>query len=61
VVGVSFDASGNIHSFLWENGGPMVDLSTLIPPEELRMLKPNWLSSNDFESELARLFAEFAL
>ena len=25
------------------------------------MLKPNWLSSNDFESELPRLFAEFAL
>ena len=25
------------------------------------MLKRNWLSSNDFESELPRLFAEFAL
>jgi probable HAF family extracellular repeat protein len=35
VVGVSFDASGNIHSFLWENGGPMVDLSTLIPPNSV--------------------------
>ena len=23
---------GNARAFLWENGGPMVDLNTLIPP-----------------------------
>jgi probable HAF family extracellular repeat protein len=40
-VGVSFDASGNVRSFLWENGGPMVDLSTLIPPSSvLQLLAP---------------------
>ncbi len=33
VVGVSFDSSGNVRAFLWEHGGPMVDLSTLIPPD----------------------------
>ena len=34
VVGVShLDAApGNRRAFLWENGGPMVDLNTLIPP-----------------------------
>jgi probable HAF family extracellular repeat protein len=31
VVGVSGDSSGNVRGFLWENGGPMVDLSSLIP------------------------------
>jgi probable HAF family extracellular repeat protein len=32
VVGVSDFPHGNSHAFLWENGGPMVDLNTLIPP-----------------------------
>jgi probable HAF family extracellular repeat protein len=31
-VGVSDFPQGNSHAFLWENGGPMVDLNTLIPP-----------------------------
>jgi probable HAF family extracellular repeat protein len=32
VVGVSDFPHGNSHAFLWENGGPMIDLNTLIPP-----------------------------
>jgi len=33
VVGVSFDSGGNdLHGFLWEDGGPIVDLNTLVPP-----------------------------
>jgi probable HAF family extracellular repeat protein len=35
VVGnsVPCDIGGASHPFLWENGGPMVDLNTLIPPD----------------------------
>ena len=32
IVGGSSDCSTFLHAFLWENGGPMVDLNTLIPP-----------------------------
>jgi probable HAF family extracellular repeat protein len=33
VVGSSFDCcGGDLHGFLWENGGPIVDLNTLVPP-----------------------------
>jgi len=33
IVGTLFDNNGNeIGGFLWEDGGPMADLSTLIPP-----------------------------
>jgi probable HAF family extracellular repeat protein len=32
VVGVSFDSSNDLHGFLWENSGPIVDLNTLVPP-----------------------------
>jgi probable HAF family extracellular repeat protein len=33
IVGTLFDNTGNeAGGFLWENGGPMIDLSTLIPP-----------------------------
>jgi probable HAF family extracellular repeat protein len=32
VVGASTNLSGEwIHAFLWENGGPMIDLNTLVP------------------------------
>jgi probable HAF family extracellular repeat protein len=31
VVGGSSDCSNFLHAFLWEDGGPMVDLNTLIP------------------------------
>jgi probable HAF family extracellular repeat protein len=34
VVGASFDLAANIdlHGFLWEHGGPIVDLNALVPP-----------------------------
>jgi probable HAF family extracellular repeat protein len=32
VVGTATDCSNELQAFLWENGGPMVDLNTLIPP-----------------------------
>src|SRR5260370_8547365 len=32
VVGASSDCSNFLHAFLWEEGGPMLDLNTLIPP-----------------------------
>jgi probable HAF family extracellular repeat protein len=35
VVGASFDlstANVDLHGFLWEDGGPIVDLNTLVPP-----------------------------
>ena len=32
VVGGTFGPSGDLRAFLWENGGPMVELNTLIPP-----------------------------
>jgi len=32
VGGSRINDAGEIHAFLWENGGPMVDLNTLIPP-----------------------------
>jgi probable HAF family extracellular repeat protein len=31
-VGGSSDCHNFLHAFLWEDGGPMVDLNTLIPP-----------------------------
>jgi probable HAF family extracellular repeat protein len=32
LVGGSSDCSNFLHAFLWEEGGPMLDLNTLIPP-----------------------------
>jgi probable HAF family extracellular repeat protein len=32
VVGGSSNCHGFLHAFLWEDGGPIVDLNTLIPP-----------------------------
>jgi probable HAF family extracellular repeat protein len=34
VAGTSFDlaAGVDLHGFLWEHGGPIVDLNTLVPP-----------------------------
>ena len=43
IVGGSFiDATGNIRPFLWENGGPMVDLNDLIPPDSPLTLLVAW-------------------
>ncbi len=33
VVGTSGDCSNALHAFLWEEGRPMLDLNTLIPPD----------------------------
>ena len=32
VVGGSFDCCNDLGGFLWENGGPIVDLNALVPP-----------------------------
>ena len=32
IVGLSSDCHSALHAFLWEEGGPMLDLNTLIPP-----------------------------
>jgi probable HAF family extracellular repeat protein len=32
VVGESFDCGVNSHAFLWEDGGPAIDLNTFVPP-----------------------------
>lgn len=32
IVGGSSDCSNFLHAFVWEEGGPMLDLNTLIPP-----------------------------
>lgn len=32
VVGATFGPNGDLRAFLWEDGGPMVELKTLIPP-----------------------------
>ncbi len=32
VVGMSTDCSNSLHAFVWEEGGPMLDLNTLIAP-----------------------------
>lgn len=32
VGGLRINDAGEIHAFLWENDGPMIDLNTLIPP-----------------------------
>jgi probable HAF family extracellular repeat protein len=48
IVGGTFDCNtaAFLHAFLWENGGPMVDLNTLIPPgSNLQLIEAN--SIND--------------
>jgi probable HAF family extracellular repeat protein len=32
VVGHSLTEDGTFHAFLWEDGGPMIDLNSLIAP-----------------------------
>jgi probable HAF family extracellular repeat protein len=46
VVGASDDcAGGNSHAFLWENGGPIVDLNTLVGGADMTLIGPT--SIND--------------
>jgi probable HAF family extracellular repeat protein len=43
IVGGSFiDDTGNIRAFVWENGGPMVDLNDLIPADSPLTLSVAW-------------------
>jgi probable HAF family extracellular repeat protein len=35
IVGPSCNSQGACRAFVWENGGPMVDLNTLVPPSNL--------------------------
>src|SRR5262249_20775959 len=32
ILGGSSDCHNNLHAFVWEEGGPMIDLNTVIPP-----------------------------
>jgi probable HAF family extracellular repeat protein len=48
VVGVSLsDCNVTGHAFLWENGGPMVDLNSLIPPNpDFQLHEANFIGEN---------------
>jgi probable HAF family extracellular repeat protein len=46
IVGGSSDCSNFLHAFLWEEGGPMIDLNTVIPPNSGLQLT-NALNIND--------------
>jgi probable HAF family extracellular repeat protein len=47
VVGASFELNGpDLHGFVWEHGGPMVDLNTLVPPGS-SVFVPNAIGIND--------------
>jgi probable HAF family extracellular repeat protein len=48
IVGASRIDDVTVHAFLWENGGPMIDLNTLIPPNSsLQLIRA--LAINDRE------------
>jgi probable HAF family extracellular repeat protein len=47
VVGASFELDvADLHGFLWEDGGPIVDLNTLVPPGS-SVFVPNAIGIND--------------
>jgi probable HAF family extracellular repeat protein len=45
IAGASTNCTEFLHAFLWENGGPMVDLNGLVSPESsLRMTSVNYIN-----------------
>ena len=49
VVGESFvdDDSGRDHAFLWENGGPAIDLNVFVPPgSQLKLREAQFISDS---------------
>ncbi len=53
VVGGSSDCRNFLHAFIWEKGGPMVDLNNLIPPDTGFQLT-NAININDRGEILAK-------
>lgn len=53
IVGGSSDCRNFLHAFLWEEGGPMIDLNTVIPPGSGLQLT-NALNINDRGEILAK-------
>jgi len=53
IVGGSSDCHNFLHAFVWEEGGPMLDLNTLIPPGSGLQLT-NALNINDRGEILAK-------
>ena len=46
IVGTSTDCQGNVlHVFLWQDGGPMIDLNTFVPPgSDLQLSQPVYIN-----------------
>jgi probable HAF family extracellular repeat protein len=46
IAGASTNCTEFLHVFVWENGGPMVDLNGLVSPESsLKMTSVNYLNN----------------
>jgi probable HAF family extracellular repeat protein len=62
VIGVSQPCDGSVlHASLWENGGPMLDLNTLIPPDSPLILRIAYSINERGEiSGIARLKSDFS-
>ncbi|NYF53959.1 hypothetical protein [Tunturiibacter gelidoferens] len=56
VVGTSTDCVNALHAFVWEEGGPILDLNTLIPPG-LGLQLTNAININDRGEILAKSFS----
>ena len=56
IVGGSSDCRNFLHAFVWEEGGPMLDLNTLIPPDSGLQLT-NAFNINDRGEILAKSIA----
>jgi len=47
VVGGSSDCNNFLHAFLWEHGGPMIDLNNFVPPgSNLTLTEATYISDN---------------